>query len=117
MPRHIGEVFLAGMVVNQADDEGPHDRTPLLIKREARPPLFPEYFAGRLKWFHATPVESARALEPIGRLTIRSAVRSIDARLLSQELREHIAREVIEPSVIGHFCDMPTALRDVRFQG
>src|SRR5664279_4792349 len=73
MPRHIGEVFLAGMVVNQADDEGPHDRTPLLIKREARPPLFPEYFAGRLKWFHATPVESARALEPIGRLTIRSA--------------------------------------------
>lgn len=31
MPRQIGQIFLAGRPVNQADDECPHDRTPLLI--------------------------------------------------------------------------------------
>jgi hypothetical protein len=29
MPGDVGDVFLAGLVVNQADDECPHDPTPL----------------------------------------------------------------------------------------
>jgi hypothetical protein len=29
--RHVHQEILAGLVVNQADDECPHDRTPLLI--------------------------------------------------------------------------------------
>jgi hypothetical protein len=29
VPRHVGDVFLAGPVVNQADDECPHDLAPL----------------------------------------------------------------------------------------
>jgi hypothetical protein len=37
-----------------------------LIEREARPALFPECFADRLKWFHGRRGESARALAPIG---------------------------------------------------
>jgi hypothetical protein len=27
----IGQIFLASLPVNQVDDDGPHDRTPLLI--------------------------------------------------------------------------------------
>jgi hypothetical protein len=38
-----------------------------LIARDAGPPLFPECFAGHLKWFHGRPAESARALGSIGR--------------------------------------------------
>jgi hypothetical protein len=29
VPHHFGEIFAAGLVVNHADDESPHDRTPL----------------------------------------------------------------------------------------
>jgi hypothetical protein len=33
VPRHVGEVFLARLVVNQADDECPHDRIPRCLTR------------------------------------------------------------------------------------
>ncbi len=52
VPRQVGKIFLTGLAVDQADDEVPHDRLPLLTKREARPPLFPDCFADRAKWFH-----------------------------------------------------------------
>jgi hypothetical protein len=29
MPRHVSQVFAAGLIVDQVDDECPHDRTPL----------------------------------------------------------------------------------------
>jgi hypothetical protein len=38
-----------------------------LINGDVRPPLFPECFAERVKWFHGKRGEFARALAPIGR--------------------------------------------------
>jgi hypothetical protein len=29
MPRYVRQIFAAGLIVNQVDDECPHDRTPL----------------------------------------------------------------------------------------
>jgi hypothetical protein len=29
MPRHVRQIFAAGLIVDQVDDECPHDRTPL----------------------------------------------------------------------------------------
>ena len=66
MPRHVGKVFLAGPVVNQADDQGPHGCTPLFDRGEARPSMFPGRFAGRPKWFHGSRGESAHPAAPIG---------------------------------------------------
>jgi hypothetical protein len=45
VPRQVGEIFLAGLVVNQADDECPHDRTSLLITGGDRGSLFQDVFA------------------------------------------------------------------------
>lgn len=58
MPRQIGHVFLAGLPVNQVDDECPHDRTPLLISLLDRRCRFQDAFVipengftGSPKWF------------------------------------------------------------------
>jgi hypothetical protein len=58
MPAQIGQVFLAGLPVNQIDDECPHDRTPLLIGVLDRRCRFQDAFiipkngfTGAPKWF------------------------------------------------------------------
>ena len=52
MPPQIGQVFFAGLPVNQVDDECPHDRTPLFDRRRFdRRPLFPADFVRSSKWF------------------------------------------------------------------
>ena len=48
-------------------EQGCHDRLHCLIRRNPKPPLFPEYFAGRPKWFHGSRGESACGPAPIGR--------------------------------------------------
>jgi hypothetical protein len=44
VPRQAAETFLAGLVVNQVDDECPHDRTSLLIKGGDRGSMFQDVF-------------------------------------------------------------------------
>jgi hypothetical protein len=58
MPPQIGQVFFAGLPVNQVDDECPHDRTPLLIGVLDRRCRFQDAFmipkngfTGAPKWF------------------------------------------------------------------
>jgi hypothetical protein len=62
VPRQIGETFLAGLFVNQADDECPHDRTPLLIGAFGTGRLFQAGFAGVKKRFRV--VASSVSAEP-----------------------------------------------------
>jgi hypothetical protein len=45
VPRQAAETFLAGLVVNQVDDERPHDRTSLLIKGGDRGSMFQDVIA------------------------------------------------------------------------
>jgi hypothetical protein len=42
----FGEIFAAGLVVNQADDECPHDRTPLFERGWYSGALFQDAFVG-----------------------------------------------------------------------
>jgi hypothetical protein len=51
VPCQIGQVFLAGGSVNQADDIGPHDATPLLTGADCIEGMFPVGFATSGKWF------------------------------------------------------------------
>jgi hypothetical protein len=51
VPCQIGQVFLAGGPVNQADDIGPHDATPLLTGADCIEGMFPVGFATSGKWF------------------------------------------------------------------
>jgi hypothetical protein len=47
------------LAVNRVE-QGCHDRLHCLISGDPKPPLFPECFAGRLKWFHGRWGESYR---------------------------------------------------------
>jgi hypothetical protein len=49
--QHGGQIVLAGLLVDQADDECPHDRTPLLIDPNRILDLFQAGFVGAGKWF------------------------------------------------------------------
>jgi hypothetical protein len=40
MPRHVSEIFAAGPVVDQVDDECPHDRTSLFDRGSLLPGLY-----------------------------------------------------------------------------
>lgn len=53
VPSQIGQIFLAGGPVNQADDVCPHDATPLLIRGQCIEGMFPAGFAASGKWFRA----------------------------------------------------------------
>jgi hypothetical protein len=47
---HVGQIFLAGLVVDQVDDECPHDRTSLFDQGLGASPLQADFF-GSGKWF------------------------------------------------------------------
>ena len=40
VPRHVSQIFPAGSIVDQVDDEGPHDRTPLFDRGSLLPGLY-----------------------------------------------------------------------------
>jgi hypothetical protein len=61
VPRQIGQVFLARLPVNQVYDEGPHDRTPLLIERIDRPFWFQDAFVISKNGFTGSPKSFRRA--------------------------------------------------------
>jgi hypothetical protein len=54
MPRQVGQIFLAGLPVNQADDECPHDPTPLLTEADCIEGMLPAGFVASGKWFRAS---------------------------------------------------------------
>jgi hypothetical protein len=56
VPHHFGEIFAAGLVVNQADDESPHDRTPLFDRGWCSGALFQDVFVEGGKWFRQAEV-------------------------------------------------------------
>jgi hypothetical protein len=47
----FSEIFAAGLIVNQADDECPHDRTPLFDRARYSGALFQDAFVATGKWF------------------------------------------------------------------
>ena len=53
MAHQIGQIFLAGGPVDQADDVCPHDATPFLIGVDHIEGMFPAGFAVSGKWFRA----------------------------------------------------------------
>jgi hypothetical protein len=66
MSDDLGEIFLAGLVVNQADDECPHDRTSLFDRGRYSGALFQDAFVASGKWFRraaALSTAPADALE------------------------------------------------------
>jgi hypothetical protein len=53
MPGKVAQIFSAGLVVDQADDEGPHGRTPLFDRDTDSRGLFPGTFVQWEKRFPA----------------------------------------------------------------
>ena len=51
VPNDFCEIFAAGLVVDQADDECPHDRTPLFDRGRYSGALFQDAFVAGGKWF------------------------------------------------------------------
>jgi hypothetical protein len=47
----FGEIFATGLVVNQVDDECPHDRTSLFDRGRYSGTLFQDVFVAVGKWF------------------------------------------------------------------
>jgi hypothetical protein len=62
VPADIGEIFLAGSLIDQTDDECPHDRTPLLDRGSIHTrALFLAGFVRFPKWFRWDPNERERS--------------------------------------------------------
>jgi hypothetical protein len=51
VPHDFGEIFAAGLVVEHADDECPHDRTPLFERGWYSGAVFQDAFVAGGKWF------------------------------------------------------------------
>jgi hypothetical protein len=63
MPRHVSQVFAAGLIVDQVDDECPHDRTPLFD----RGPLLAGLYFGTISRFRGNGFVSCAKWFQFGR--------------------------------------------------
>src|SRR5258707_7490431 len=86
LPR-CGKVFPARLVINQVDDDVPHDRTPLLIRGCDTSHSFPGVFAGPRKWLRQRDGMVSRSLHDDTASRVRDPRNSVVVAMVQSTTR------------------------------